>query len=117
MKTVTYYEIKTGSIVSTLIGSDYEIKMNEPEGCAYVEGNYDYKQYYISGGLPVEKKNMIVKIEGNVISNLPNPTYVTVENKEYVVEDGEFEFSSNLPGPYRVILNSPQFLETEVMLP
>jgi hypothetical protein len=59
---------------------------------------------------------MVVKIEGNIISELPNPTYVRVEDKEYVVDDGVFEFSSNLPGPYRIILNSPQFLEREVTL-
>lgn len=116
MKSVTYYNIKTGAIESTLIGGDYEIRANEPEGCSYVEGIYDHKTYYISDGRPVEKKPMIVKVENNVISNLPNPTYILVESKQYVVEDGVFEFSSNLPGPYRVVLNSPQFQETEVIL-
>lgn len=117
MKSVTYYNTQTGAIVSTLIGSDYEIRMNRPEGCDYIEGEYDYRVYYISDARAIEKKQMVVKVEGNVISNLPNPTYVSVEGEKYVVEDGDFEFSSNLPGPYRVVLNSPQFQETEVTLP
>lgn len=117
MKSVSYYNTQTGSIVSTLIGSEYEIRMNNPEGCDYIEGYYDYRTHYVSDGRAIEKKKMVVKIEGNVILNLPNPTYVSVEGQQYVVDDGDFEFTSNLPGPYRVILNSPKFLETEVSLP
>lgn len=117
MKPITYYNVTTGAIISTLTGSDFEIRANAPPNSAYVEGTYDYTRYYITGGVAVEKKTMVIQLNGNVISGLPNPTTVYVEGSQYVVTDGVFEFSSNLPGPYTIKLESPQYLTREVILP
>lgn len=117
MKPITYYNVTTGAIISTLTGSDFEIRANAPPNSAYVEGTYDYTRYYITGGIVKDKKEMVVSISNNVISSLPNPTTVYVEGSQYVVTDGVFEFSSNLPGPYKIKLESPQHLTKEVTLP
>ena len=116
MKKVTYYDLNTGAITGTLIGSDYEIEQNLPKGNGYIDDNYDYNFYYVSDGKVAEKKEMVVRVQGMKITQLPNPTYVTVDRSEYTVTDGEFEFSSNLPGPYRVTLKSPKYLDKEVEL-
>ena len=117
MKSITYYDTTTGEILYTMIGSDFEIRENMPPRSSYVEGKIDHNKYYVSNGVVADKKTMVVNIQGNVIKGLPNPTSVTVEDKVYEVTDGEFEFTSNLPGPYRLILKSPQYLTREVQLP
>ena len=45
MKKVTYYDLNTGAITGTLIGSDYEIEQNLPKGNGYIDDNYDYNFY------------------------------------------------------------------------
>lgn len=116
MREVTYFKIATGEIIACLLGNDYEVEANLPEGGDYIEGTYPPSKYYIANGNAVERQQMEIIISGNLISGLPIPCTARIEGVPYEVADGELELNANLPGPYRVRLSAVGYLDKEVII-
>jgi hypothetical protein len=50
------------------------------------------------------------------ISGIPKFTEVYVGDRRFVVDDGVFEFTTEIPGTHRVILRHPKYFRKEVVL-
>lgn len=50
------------------------------------------------------------------ISGIPKFTEVYVGTKQFMVDDGVFEFTTEIPGTHRVILRHPKYFLKEVRL-
>lgn len=116
MPAYTVYKTTTGEIVGDLICSEQDIALNVRSGEAYVDGAYSAFTYYILNGTPTLKAVMSPVVVGSTISELPIPCTVYVDSTLYQVDDGVFEFSSPLPGPYKCIISAVPYLTTEVTL-
>lgn len=117
MPSYTLYNPATGEIRGQVICAASDIELNVLPGEAYIDGGYSALTYYILDGVATEKTLMSPVVSGWTISNLPIPCNVRVGGVGYDVDDGVFEFSSPLPGPYKCIISAVPYLTTEVTLP
>lgn len=117
MPAYTIYKTSTGEIVGEVTCPESDIALNVKAGEAYVDGFYSAFTYYIPNGVPTQKAVMSPVVSGQTISELPIPCTVYVDGTLYEVDDGVFEFSSPLPGPYKCIISAVPYLTTEVTLP
>lgn len=119
MSDITYYNIATGQIQGNFKNIDLTTYPDIPSD--YIDGIYDGRDYYISGGLPVLKTQISTPtntflMEGSVdkcILSIPNPTDVfLIQEREFkedsfesyseTVTDGTFEITSSLSGSYKI---------------
>lgn len=105
IKVVTLYK-SDGSIQGVLSCPDEYLAQNVPHDCEYIEGGFDGDEYYIRDGAARPKQEMSPTVSGLTVTGLPIPCTAIVEGLSYTVTDGEFEFSSNLPGPYAVLFRA-----------
>jgi len=113
----TVYKLLTGEITKTVSCPDFAADKNTPDGCARIDGIWSNLEYWVDNGVATAKSPMSPVVTGSTISNLPIPCTVMVEWVTYNVDDGVFEFSSPLPGPYKCIISAVPYLTTEVTLP
>lgn len=86
-----------------------------------IEGAYNDLDYFIHNGLAVARPKFILdklEVQANNIdkvtcSGLPIPFTVQIDTDEYVIDDGVFEFSTDIAGEYKITpLTFPYFRET-----
>lgn len=84
-------------------------------GEIYVEGDHKNK-IYLNGQI-IDKPKSKITLTGTKLENLPNPTIVTISGNgatfRETIEDGEFEFSVDVPGEYVVKCESKVELPVE----
>jgi hypothetical protein len=51
-----------------------------------------------------------------VISNLPIPSKVYINNFPYIVDDGEFEICMDYPGRYTILITSSRYRDKEYII-
>jgi hypothetical protein len=96
------------------------------DGEAYIEGHYHWDEYYMRNGTPtlrpelpatIDRTNLTADgIDTATITNLPNPSTVTVNRQSVTVEDGTLELTFDLPGSYVVKVESFPYLPWEVAI-
>ena len=112
----TLYKLATGEMDAVITCQEETADLNTPTGFGRVDGAWDSQKYYVLNGVATEKTLMSPIVSGWTISNLPIPCTVLVDFVTYQVDDGVFEFSSPLPGPYKCIISAVPYLTTEVTL-
>jgi len=113
----TLYKLATGEMDAVITCQEETVNLNTPTGFGRVDGAWDAQKYYVLNGVATAKTPMSPVVTGSTISNLPIPCTVLVDFVTYTVDDGVFEFSSPLPGPYKCIISAVPYLTTEVTLP
>lgn len=113
----TLYKLATGAMDAVISCQAQDADLNTPSGFGRIDGSWDNQKYYVLDGVATAKAPMSPVVTGSTISNLPIPCTVMVEWVTYNVDDGVFEFSSPLPGPYKCIISAVPYLTTEVTLP
>ncbi len=113
----TLYKFATGEMDAIITCQQETIELNTPAGFGRIDGAWDNDLYYVLNGAATAKTPMNPVVTGSIISNLPIPCTVLVDFVTYQVDDGVFEFSSPLPGPYKCIISAVPYLTTEVTLP
>lgn len=89
---------------------------------SYIDGPADDRIEYIKGSevtlktqpnYQINKENFMADGEDEIIiSGLPIPSKVFVNcNDSYSVDDGSFEFSTDVPGEYTLIISTAQHLD------
>jgi hypothetical protein len=116
--TYTIYSTVTGEILKCTGKPDAEgppvlLKPNQ----GYLIGQYSPSKYKIVDGEPtlkesshavIDRKHISASTEYAKITGIPERTSVQVQGNDetflYQVDDGEFEFSIDTPGPYEIAL-------------
>lgn len=120
----TKYDQKTG-MITWVISADEE--MLTENDFPNIPGAYDASAYFVDIGTdppeikerpPMETKQNKTEIKADgaelvKFSKLPKPCKVQVNNEEYQVEDGVFEWGTRLPGVYVVRVVAFPFIDWE----
>lgn len=115
MSEYTFYDPLTGTILGTYAGGNPA--KASPPGSACIEGRFDAAQMFIEDAHAIQRAQMEIVVDGNVLRNLPRPCVLKIEGQEYTVEDGVAEIEFAYPGPYSIKLTAQRFIDTEVILP
>ena len=116
MRTFTTFDLTTGAIHSSVTCLDVDVAANTPSGCSIIDGKFRGDQYYVLDGKATPLQTMTPTVTGLVVTGLPPATTARVEGEVYLIDDGELDFASNLPGPYVIALSAPTYLPTSVTL-
>lgn len=112
--------LRTGSCPGDMI----EIQVME-KGESVIEGNADDLTQYIdiinqtvvdkpAHPATINKVTMLAdQLDRIIITNLPNPTTVIFCDTFYEVTDGDFDFTIDTPGEYKIICQSFPYLDKE----
>lgn len=123
MPTVTIYEIRSGRISRVVTAPESMIQYQAQAGESYVAGSANtLTQYVNTAKRRVENrptingavsKNPFVAdgVDTSCISGLPKPCIVLFEGEQYLTEDGVFEFTTDVPGIFQVIVQAWPYLD------
>lgn len=119
------YKVNSGEILriaATATPAEHCIDGTE----SWVEGSPDDRFAYVLGGSIVDKPTMPATIDKTTvtadgidfvtISNLPNPSTVSVSGQTVVVEDGTLTIKVGYPRDYLVEVESWPYLNWEVTI-
>lgn len=75
-----------------------------------IEGVYDDSFYYVANYLPIERPKLNLSaltikadgVETVTAIDLPIPFVIAIDGDEYEITDGSFEFTTTIPGEYRI---------------
>lgn len=75
-----------------------------------IEGAFDDSKYYVVDHAPVERPRLDLPtyeiladgVDELVIVGLPVPCIISVDDEDYEITDELFEFSTTIPGEYRL---------------
>lgn len=85
-----------------------------PRGAtSYLVSDYDYEIediYYNRGKIEL-RPPCPAQLDGLVLSNLPNPSIVVIEGKQYTISDNQVTLSFSYPGTYVVTVQSWPYKE------
>lgn len=79
-----------------------------------LEGAANDATQYISNGIVANKHAIAPIVSGLIVSNLPIPCALTIDNTQYQCTDGVAELSFNLPGTYRVRIEALHHIPCEI---
>jgi hypothetical protein len=126
MKKYIVYKESTGEILRTGSCPDDMLSMQAGAGEIAIEGiAIDTTQYIdIATQLVVDKilipcsinKTTMAAdgVDSATISNLPNPSLIHIKDEgRWEITDGEFQFTVDTPGVYRITIISPIYLNVE----
>ena len=109
---ITIFDPRSGKINRVIIAPFGVAQDQVQEGESWVDGHSDDLIHYVDGGLIVNRPTMPGTLNKTtitadstdtaIISNLPQPCTVTFAGQTYLVEDGEFAFTADIPGSYIV---------------
>jgi hypothetical protein len=124
MKEFIYFYYNTGAIFQTVKSSSPISTQGTPSGLGVIDGNCDIDKSYIDiydyyvlkskteSPATIDKTTIPANsIDTCIISNVPNPSTVTIASTSEIVTDGEFEFTIDLPGIYKVKIESVAYLD------
>jgi len=114
------YKDDTGEILRTGVCPENMIAAQAESNETAIEGKANDELQYIDTNnvtdkldstAVINKTNMLADgIDTTVISNIPIGTMLNIENNEYLITDGVFEFTVDLPGNYTVTLTIIPYL-------
>mgnify|MGYP006132953845 CR=1 FL=1 len=109
-----------GTICRTGICSEGDVYLQAGIGESVMLGEADDLLQYVEGGAVKMKQPLEVVwsslqviadgVDEIVLDGLPIPCTVYVDGEAILVEDGNFEFSTEDTGSYRVQVNHPEYL-------
>lgn len=108
-----YYDTQTGLVTKAIEASQETIDLNTAEGEAYIEGELDGSpsDYMVVSGALQRKPDFNVTVQGAVLSNIPQGTYVTVGFQAPVkVDDGVVELAAQYEQQITVSLYNPAYI-------
>jgi hypothetical protein len=116
---------KVRKIVGGAEGIDFQPHpKNIPTGGTAVEGRFPAKEWYYNGSAPEKKPEMNCVIDKTtvtaggvdvcVISGLPNPCRIRIDEEVTDVNDGQAEISFDVAGTYTVICEQFPYLDWKV---
>lgn len=106
----------TGNIIRTGSCPDFLLSAQAGPGEMVLEGAADAALQYIDiqTGTAVDKAHIAPVISGLVLSALPIPCMLYVEESAYEITDGEATLSFDLPGTYSVIIAAQKMIPAVV---
>lgn len=113
MASYTFYN-NDGMVTSNVSCSPEDLALNPDWGTQYIEGTFQYNDYYIADGNAVLKQSFTPVVQGHIVSGLPIPCKARIEGTEYDITDGVIELDANLVGPYTIKITSVQYKDKEV---
>lgn len=110
------YDTNSGRILRSVTCPPDMIQLQyDASESAHIEHTMvDDTQYYVVAGQVVQRPEFTEQISGTVISNLPVPTTVVINEEEFLVDDGSAELSFEHPGSYTVRLVSFPYIDKTV---
>lgn len=123
----TRYETATGKIIGWFGCRPAIADAQLLTGQGRIDDSYRSDDFYIQNGVAVARPDNnttinTTSIQGDgideaTISNIPNPSEVRVFGVgDYTVTDGEFVFTVDTPGEYRIIVDSFPIKEKEFII-
>jgi hypothetical protein len=118
MKNYTIYDLHTGAVVSIGCTPDALSQQGLGDNRGIIEGHADVHLDYVDPETAVitprpfittEPNQTTILADGNdmfLLAGLPVPCVVTVDADAYEITDGEFGFTTVLPGEYTVTVES-----------
>jgi hypothetical protein len=117
MTAYTTYEVASGNILKTGTCPDNAVELQRDNASQRVVAEPSNPLTdYVKNGKVVPRQEMKLKVTGARIEWLPIPCYVTVDRKVYHVLDGAIDFTANLPGEYRLVIDAPGFLSHAIVI-
>ncbi|CAM3843938.1 hypothetical protein [Parendozoicomonas haliclonae] len=115
----TVYNEKTGQIEGVISSSDMDgLYAQRREGFAVCLGEFDNGEKYIKAGEVLDRPTMGISIqkpttvgEDLVISGVPDNTLVFYPGGQAVIDDGVLEWTSEIPGTFRLTLTNFPYKE------
>lgn len=124
MTEITVYT--EGKIIRHVICPDFMVEIQCKEGESYVEGNYSSDSYYIEDGIPklrpdrqptVSTTEVLANgVDEVMITNLPIPARVTIDEQIVEIDDGELVMTFDTPGEYKIKVESFPYLPFEEVI-
>lgn len=103
-----------------------DAELSTPVNCLFMQGvvSDPYSQYIDTTTKEIHTKQVnpsmlsaltlsADSVDSIIISDIPNPSIITVDQDSYTVTDGEFEFSTPLKGVYSITIESFPYLPKE----
>lgn len=69
-------------------------------------------EYYANGEILLKPESPIT-VDGCVLTNIPNPTTITVDGVSYVITDYSLELEFDTPGTHKIYIHGFPFLDKE----
>lgn len=110
---ITFYN-EIGKITGCLSGPPRVIEANkELSSESWVEGKYSDEKYYVIDRVVKPREEMAAVLNGRILTQLPIPCEVFINQSIYKVEDGEVELVFDQPGLYKLKISAWPFLDKE----
>jgi len=120
-----YIQAGSGEIIETISCPDSGIKMQMQPDQLYIKGAGAGDTHYILNKEIIKKtEDQLITIDKTIIyadgtdsftiSNIPNLAKVVVANgvfTAYIVDDGDFEYSTDVQGEYTITISSAPFFD------
>lgn len=111
-----YYKTSNGLVTKCIESTPEIIEENKDADEDYIEGELDVPtNYIIVNGVPVAKQQIEPVVTGNVISNIPTATWVTINFQTPVqVNDGSIELTASYPQSILVGFYNELYIPTSI---
>lgn len=111
---ITLYERDSGRIIGSISSSPDQLDLNRRvTEHAVLEGHYESEVYFVSNGKAVRRPELQVTLQGTEFSNIPLPATLSINGKEYVVNESTVSLTFDQPGAYILRLESWPYLPKE----
>lgn len=98
----------TGRIVATgVVPAHMVAAQTAPTGGVVANGAAHIESHWITGGAITPRPANPTALAGTVLSNVPNPSTVTINGTAYTVTDGELDMTFPAAGAYAITVASP----------
>ena len=110
---ISYYNSE-GRITGKVSGDAAAIEMVAANTTKlFVEGDYFGKPFYVLNGEVTPRPEMSVVLTGNVLTGLPVPCRIAVNQMIYDCNEDTATLSFNFPGTYKIVISSWPYLDKE----
>lgn len=106
----------TGNIIRVGSCPEFLVSAQAGQGELLFEGEAEAALHYVDvqTGERMDKARIVPMVSGLVLSGLPIPCSVCVEESAYEIDDGEVTLSFDLPGIYSVIITAEKMIPAVV---
>lgn len=113
MKKITFYDAE-GRITGVMSGPLASIQatieyLKEP----FVEGEGSLDADYVCGGTLTARPVCPARLDDLVLSRLPSPCLITINERDYPCETSTVELEFDQPGKYHIVVQAWPYLDKE----
>jgi hypothetical protein len=113
MNAITFYET-SGQIVAFASGDAVMIESTKANTTdLYIDGRWNGETHYVHNGEPILRPVNTASLTNNVLSNLPVPCKIQINNMIYDCEDSTAELELPAHTLYKIKVTAFPFLDAE----